>query len=218
MDEGLAEQLESLATGCPLWPEQTEGPYHREAAAERTDITEGRQGVPLRLGLRLLTSQTWTPLVDVPVEIWQADHEGRYSGFPAFHAEPGQIVTSDSVPHDIVAPGESFLRGWQRTDERGMCGFHTIYPGWYSSRTVHIHLRAHPDGRTATTQLYFPDAITDSVLDVPPYAGRPQRDTLNNTDSIFVDEGGDAAVLRVTGSVSAGFTAILCFAVPDMEG
>jgi len=217
MQEDLAELLESLGTGCPLWPEQTEGPYHREVAVERTDITESRQGVPLRLGLRLLASQSGTPLVDLPVEIWHADNEGRYSGFAAFHAEPGQIVTSESVPHDIRSPGETFLRGSQRTDERGMCAFHTIYPGWYSSRTVHIHLRAHPDGGTATTQLYFPDAITDSIFDVPPYAGRPRRDTINNTDSIFIDEGGDAAVLQVTGSLSAGFTAIICFAVPALE-
>lgn len=217
MQEDLAELLDALATGCPLWPEQTEGPYHRDLAAERTDITEGRPGVPLRLGLRLLASKTWTPLANVPVEIWQADHEGRYSGFPAFHAAPGQIVTSESVPHDLVAPDETFLRGSQRTDERGMCAFHTIYPGWYSSRAVHIHFRAHLGDGTATTQLYFPDAITDSVLEVPPYAGREQRDTLNHTDSIFMDEGGEAAILQVTGSVSAGFTAILCFAVPDVE-
>ena len=143
--------------------------------------------------------------------------KGRYSGFPAFHAAPGQIVTSESVPHDLVAPGETFLRGSQRTDERGMCAFHTIYPGWYSSRAVHIHFSAHLDGRTATTQLYFPDAISDSVFDVPPYAGREQRDTLNDIDGIVVEEGGDAAVLQVTGSVSVGFTAIRCFAVPDVE-
>jgi protocatechuate 3,4-dioxygenase beta subunit len=153
MQKDLADLLASLPAGCPLWPEQTEGPYHRDAPLERTDITEDREGVPLRLGLRLLSAQDGAPLEDVPVEVWHADYEGRYSGFPPFQARPGEVVTSESVPHDIVAPGEAFLRGAQRTDERGMCAFRTIYPGWYSSRTVHIHLRAHLDERIATTAL-----------------------------------------------------------------
>jgi steroid delta-isomerase len=62
-----------------------------------------------------------------------------------------------------------------------MCAFRTIYPGWYSSRAVHIHLRAHLGSRVATTQLYFPEPITDAVFSVAPYAGRPQRDTTNET-------------------------------------
>jgi hypothetical protein len=64
-------------------------------------------------------------------------------------------------------------------------------------------------------QLYFPDAVTDEVFNVPPYVGRPQRDTTNETDSIFIEEGGETSVLQVAGSPSAGFTAVLCFAVAD---
>jgi protocatechuate 3,4-dioxygenase beta subunit len=213
MEQDLVELLMSRPSGCRLWPEQTEGPYHRDAPGERTDITEDRPGVPLRLGLRLLAAQAATPLSGVLVEVWHADHEGRYSGFEPFQAKPGQVVTSESVPREIVAPGETFLRGAQRTDSRGICTFRTIYPGWYSSRTVHIHLEAHLGDRTATTQLYFPDALTDEVFTVPPYAGRPRRDTTNDTDSIFTEEGGEDAVLHVAGSVTAGYTGVLCFAV-----
>ena len=218
MEEDLAELLLSRPAGCFLWPEQTEGPYHRAAPRERTDISEDRPGVPLLLGLRLLAAEAATPLSGVLVEVWQADHEGRYSGFQPFHVQPGEVVTSASVPHDIVAPEETFLRGAQRTDERGMCAFRTVYPGWYPSRTAHIHLRAHLGERIATTQLYFPDTITDEVFSLPPYAGRPQRDTTNETDSIFIEEGGEASVLEFADSPSEGFTAVLCFAVaPDSE-
>lgn len=218
MQEDLVARLKSLPAGCRLWLEQTMGPYHRDVAAERSDITEDREGVPLRLGLRLLTAEDSRPLANILVEVWHADHAGRYSGFPAFQPLPGQIVTSESVPHDVVAPEESFLRGAQRTDERGMCEFRTIYPGWYSSRTVHIHLRAHFDGRVATTQLYFPDTVTDEVFTVPLYAGRARRDTTNDTDSIFIGEGGEAAVLHVDGSAASGLTAVLCLAVADLDG
>jgi protocatechuate 3,4-dioxygenase beta subunit len=177
------------------------------------EISEDRPGVPLRLGLRLVAAEEGAPLAGVLVEVWHADHEGRYSGFRPFKAQPGQVVTSDSVPRDIVAADETFLRGAQRTDANGMCAFQTIYPGWYSSRAVHIHVQAHLDERTATTQLYFPEAITDDVFVVAPYAGRPQRDTTNETDSIFIEEGGKDAVLHLNGSVTEGYTGVLCFAV-----
>jgi len=213
MEQDLVELLVSRPPACRLWPEQTEGPYHRDAPLERMDIAETRPGVPLRVGLRLLAAEAATPLAGVLVEVWHADHEGRYSGFPPFEPEPGQVVTSDSVPHDLVAPAETFLRGAQRTDERGMCAFRTIYPGWYSSRTVHIHLRAHLGARLATTQLYFPDVVTEDVFSASPYEGRPPRDTTNETDSIFKEEGGQDAVLDVVGSVTAGYTGVLCFAV-----
>jgi protocatechuate 3,4-dioxygenase beta subunit len=213
MEEGLAELLVSQPARCRLWPEQTEGPYHRDVPPERTEISEDRPGVSLRLGLRLLAMQAATPLAGVLVEVWHADHEGRYSGFQPFRAQPGQVVTSESVPREIVAPNETFLRGAQRTDQLGMCAFRTIYPGWYPSRTVHVHLRAHLGERTATTQLYFPDEVTDDVFTVSTYEGRSRRDTTNDTDSIFTDEGGEESVLHLAGNVTAGYTGVLCFAV-----
>lgn len=57
MQEDLVAHLGSLPAGCRLWPEQSTGPYHRDVAAERSDITEDREGVPLRLGLRFLTAE-----------------------------------------------------------------------------------------------------------------------------------------------------------------
>ncbi|WP_210405979.1 hypothetical protein [Micromonospora sp. MH33] len=172
---------------------------------ERREITEDRDGLPLRLGLRLLAADATTPLADVLVEVWQADHVGRYSGFQPFEARPGQVVTSESVPHDVIAAGETYLRGSQRTDQRGMCAFNTIYPGWYASRTVHIHLIAHLGDRSVTTQLYFPDPVTDQVFTRPPYRGRPQRDTTNATDSIFAD-GGEQMILDLQGDPTTGYT------------
>jgi protocatechuate 3,4-dioxygenase beta subunit len=104
----------------------------------------------------------------------------------------------------------------QRTDEDGICVFETIYPGWYASRTVHIHVAARlAIGRRAVSQLYFPDEVTDEVFARLPYAGRPPRDTTNATDSIFAD-GGERTVLRLTGDPVDGLTGVLCLAIePD---
>jgi protocatechuate 3,4-dioxygenase beta subunit len=212
VENHLVKLLAEQRVSCRLWPEQTEGPYHREVQLERRDITEDRGGLPLRVALRLLDAGTGSPLSGAVVEVWQADHEGHYSGFRPFSAEPGQVVTSESVPSDVVAPSETFLRGSQRTDDHGMCAFDTIYPGWYSSRTVHIHLTVTHGDRHAVTQLYFPDELTDQVFARPPYAGRPARDTTNATDSIFVD-GGERTMLHLVGDVGGGLTGLLCLAV-----
>jgi len=34
------------------------------------------------------------------------------------------------------------LRGYQVSDANGKVAFTTVYPGWYSGRAVHIHVRS----------------------------------------------------------------------------
>ena len=58
------------------------------------------------------------------VDVWQANYQGIYS---------------DEAAEGTV--GKKFLRGYQVTDENGTVQFTTVYPGWYSGRTVHIHFR-----------------------------------------------------------------------------
>ena len=195
VEPDLADLLVSTAPSCRLLVEQDEGPYYRDLDLERRDITEGREGVPLRVGLRFLAADS-SPLIGALVEVWHADAEGRYSGFPA----------------ETSAPGETFMRGSQHTDSRGLCAFDTIYPGWYPGRTVHIHLIAHVgDSSSVTTQLFFPDVVTDEVLGKPEYAARRERDTTNATDSIFVNHG-DETMLTLTPH-GAGYIGLLCAAV-----
>ena len=214
---GLVELLATQPASCRLWPEQTEGPYARHVRPERRDITEDREGLELLLGLRLVDARNGQALVGVPIDVWQADHQGRYAGFAPFAPRPGEVVTSASVPNEVVAPSETFLRGMQRTDENGICVFETIYPGWYASRTVHIHVAARlPTGHRAVSQLYFPDELTDEVFARPPYAGRPPRDTTNAMDTIFAD-GGERSMLRLTGDPVDRLTGVLCLGIePDV--
>ena len=82
--------------------------------------------------------------------------------------------------------GLTFLRGIQRTDKTGLALFKTIYPGWYSGRTVHIHAKVHLDKRTVlTTQFYFADGFTDRVFSLEPYAGDTGRDAFNDSDPLY---------------------------------
>ena len=145
------------------------------------------------------------------MEIWQCDALGRYSGF----RPPDQSVSVDShtAPRGEYLPEETFLRGRQVTDDAGMVEFRTIYPGWYPGRTVHIHVMVHMSGASLTSQLYFPDAVSDEIFAREPYSTRPDRDTTNESDSIF-STGGEPALLDVSAMVD-GYRGAICLVVAD---
>ena len=194
-----------LVPSCVVRPEQMEGPYFVDERLNRSDIrtdpTDGqvRPGTPLTLTLRVsqLSTGGCQPLPGAQVDIWHCDALGVYSDVQ----DPG-----------FNTKGRKFLRGYQMTDARGEARFVTLYPGWYPSRTVHIHFKV----RTATaakrnfefvSQLYFNDELTDRVHASPPYAANGHRTTRNPHDWIF-RQGGDRLMLAPTalaGGYEAGF-------------
>jgi protocatechuate 3,4-dioxygenase beta subunit len=181
---GLAA-VDSGLVSCVLTSEMTEGPYYVEGDKVRRNITEGKPGVSLALRLTVLDVSTCKPIKNAAVDIWHCDAGGVYSG------------TSVQSTEDL-----RFLRGIQRTDRNGLVIFKTIYPGWYTGRAVHIHLKVYLGGRTVHTgQLFFPDTLTDTVYTRSPYDRRPSRDNRNATDSIFRN-GGKRSMLRLAKSGS----------------
>lgn len=193
----LAERFDDAAT-CALTPEQTEGPFYIDVDSIRGDITDGQDGVPLRLGIRLL-DEACAPIPDAVVEVWHCDARGRYSGFEG--AEPGAGPSDD----------ERYLRGGQVTDRDGIVAITTIYPGWYPGRTTHVHAKAHVSNAEAlTTQLYFDDEVTARVHGREPYAAAGGADTTNGDDGIFspdtmmtLAEDGDGWLGLITLTVAA---------------
>jgi protocatechuate 3,4-dioxygenase beta subunit len=159
----------------------TEGPYYVAADAKlRRDIRGGRPGTPLTLRLGVANVASCKPIAGAAVDIWHADAGGVYS---------------DEQANDTV--GQTFLRGVQRTSAGGIATFTTIYPGWYPGRTVHIHVKVHIRGNVVHTgQLFFDDALTDVAFARSPYSARPNRDTRNANDSIYVN-GGSRSLLAV---------------------
>jgi protocatechuate 3,4-dioxygenase beta subunit len=147
----------------------------------RSDPTTGviKEGALLALTFNIsqISNGGCTPLEGAKVEVWHCDAEGAYSDV----SDPG-----------FDTQGQKFLRGFQVTDANGQATFLTIYPGWYSGRTVHIHFKVHQDtsdqGRVFTSQLFFDDSFTDQVFALEPYASKGQRNTLNSNDNIYQDE------------------------------
>jgi hypothetical protein len=86
----------------------------------------------------------------------------------------------------------NFLRGYQITDSNAAVTLKTIVPGWYSGRTIHIHVMIRTLSSTGTalteftTQLFFDQTLIDSLAtSVSPYSSRGPPDTTNAEDSIY---------------------------------
>ena len=173
----------AVATGlvtCVLTPEMTAGPFVLAGDRVRRDIREGRPGTRLELATSVVDVSTCAPIRGAAVDVWHCDAGGMYSGF----AQEG-------------TEGETFMRGIQRTDRNGLARFVTVYPGWYSGRTVHVHVQVSLGGNVVHTgQLFFPEKLTDAVYRRTPYSRRPSRDTRNAGDSIFRN-GGTRSMLRL---------------------
>ena len=170
---------------CVLTPEMTAGPFILDGDKVRRDIREGRPGTRLELATTVVDVSTCKPIRSAAVDVWHCDAGGTYSGF----AQEG-------------TEGDTFMRGIQRTDRSGVARFTTVYPGWYSGRTVHIHVQVSVGGNVLHTgQLFFPERLTDAVYRRAPYNTRPNRDTRNATDSIYRN-GGGRSMLRLAKSGS----------------
>ena len=180
---------------CVLSPEQTEGPYYKPGDTVRRNVTEGKPGVPLALVLTVVDVSTCKSIKGAAVDIWHCDAGGVYSGTSAQGTE-----------------GQTFLRGIQTTDAKGVATFKTIYPGWYPGRTVHIHVRVSLGGNIIHTgQLYFSDRTTDTVYRRAPYSARPARDPRNAGDAIYRN-GGKRSTLELLRS-GAGYTGSIAMGV-----
>lgn len=188
--------------GCIVRPAQTEGPYFMDEKLNRADIRTDpsdnsiKEGAPLKLRInvsKLDDAGTCRALPGAFVDVWQCDALGVYSDFQDIN---GLFDTR----------GKKFLRGYQVTDGNGSVEMMTIYPGWYSGRTVHIHLKIRLFTGTEraheyTSQLYFDDSFTDQVYQQAPYNRKGVRKMRNDGDFIFKDKNtGEKLILDVTRS------------------
>lgn len=166
---------------CPVTPRQTEGPFYFDPRLVRQDIRGGRPGIPLRLRLQVVAAADCAPAERARIDLWHCDAAGAYSGYDRERTA-----------------GETWLRGTQLTDADGVAAFETIFPGWYAGRATHIHCKAWlPDGREVTSQVYFPDAVSDRVYAEGPYAGRGGDRRRNGDDGIFRRAGEAVPVAEV---------------------
>jgi len=221
----------SSSSSCVASTNVTRGPYFVDnqsdsnittddvdtSIPERSDIrpdTKGstgtQSGLPLTLNITVgsYSSGTCTPIANAQVHIWHCNAQGVYSDV--------QASTNDN---DADLTGENFLRGYQYTDANGKVSFTTIYPGWYSGRAVHIHVKVRvfdSSGNVttgATTQLFFDDSISTAVYAAnSDYSRSGTRDTMDSADSIYATES-PALLLSLTGSATTSYTGTISIGV-----
>jgi uncharacterized protein (TIGR03437 family) len=188
-----------------------EGPYFIEEKLLRSDVRSDPATGVVQAGVLLTLSITvqnqsggvCAPLVGAYVDMWQANALGVYS---------------DEAQENTV--GVKYLRGYQITDDTGTVNFTTIYPGWYSGRAVHIHLRVRTYNGTTVlsdfeTQSFFDDSLTDIVYQQAPYNTRGTRDTLNSTDRVYTGAANAGLNIWTITQTSSGYAATLNLAVSE---
>ncbi len=196
---GLGSRTRALAATCTATVDKVEGPFFVDELLDRSDIrvdpSDGstQPGVPLELTINVARSDAdCAPASGVQIDLWHASASGLYS---------------DEASNGTA--GQMFLRGYQVSDAAGAVTFTTVYPGWYSGRTIHIHLKARvfSGGQSTyelTSQLFFDETVNDAVMAQSPYDSRGTRDTSNAGDSIY---GGTTALrVPVTADGSGGYT------------
>ena len=183
---------------CPPTPSQTEGPFYFVPKLLRSDIREGRPGVPLLLKVQVVDAEDCAAFANARVDVWHCDSAGAYSGYDSERSA-----------------GETFLRGTQRSDTEGVVSFATIYPGWYEGRATHIHCKAiAADGREVATQFYFPDELSEAVHREAPYAGRRTgRRLANSDDGLFRSAGSGEATMLALKRAAAGYEGAIVVAL-----
>lgn len=235
-----AQAATQAATKCAkLTPELTEGPYWVNTMLRRADVrantkTAGsspgvrQPGVLLELTINVLdASKDCKPLDGVAVDIWHANAHGVYSDETSQQAGGGTSGGDTS--------GENFLRGYQITGKdpglhrkpvAGQVSFKTIWPGWYTSRAIHIHVRIRKfssSGATIagyTTQIFFSDTDNDRVLTgAAPYNTRsPKKDpTTDENDTVLTSADDATNIVPVKGSIIKGYAATFNVMLDDSQ-
>ena len=207
-----SEDSKKIVEGaCELTTEAIDGPYYVDDVFYRNDITEDKDGVPLTLKLKVVEKETCRPIPEATVDVWHCDALGNYSGFPG--ADPDEFP---NVRRRARATSDlRFCRGRQITDEDGKVTFQSIFPGWYTPRTVHIHLKVIlKDREMLGTQIYFPQELNDAILDKEePYKERGKSPYRNQGDGVIKRSGGSTnawpAIERVGQEIVATQTIVV---------
>ncbi len=171
-----------------LSSEETLGPCYF-ASTTGEDISQGKTGLPMQLCIRLIDSNC-NPLSGYKIEVWHCDNEGLYSGDTSSSSDSSSFAGDFCTGGDAVAEANTWFRGMLYTNDNGRVNFKTIFPGWYSGRTIHIHVAVvDSDGnRQLITQFCFKDELTEDICTGHSlYSARGKQDTTlsGGKDTVF---------------------------------
>ncbi|KAH8660755.1 Intradiol ring-cleavage dioxygenase [Tricladium varicosporioides] len=197
---------------CVLAPDTIFGPYAIDEEIFRHDLREGQSGVDLYLDIGVIDVETCEPLPNAYLTIWHCNATGSYSGFTGINPQTSELLDGWTKQNDGTTDDETFLRGIMSTDTNGMAEFLTIFPGYYVTRSTHIHLTVQTNVTTSSSysaasvqhigQLFFNESIINSVYELDPYAQHllTLNRTTNSEDKLYTSANADgySSVISVT--------------------
>lgn len=197
-----ANQSESETTTCTVTNSETAGPFPTltPSSLVRTNITGDRTGIPMDITITIINvNANCTALQGALVDIWHCDKDGYYSQY------------GGTGMQTVNYTNNTFLRGRQTTDTNGQVAFTSIFPGWYTGRSTHIHVHIYSASGTSllVTQIAFPEGSNSAVVQVNSatsygYTKGMTGYTYNANDNVFSD-GVSSEMSAITGSIANGF-------------
>jgi hypothetical protein len=134
-----------------------------------------------------------------------------------WHASALGVYSDESSENTV---GETYLRGIQLTDSNGEVTFTSIYPGWYSGRTNHIHVRVYTGGTVSDTgydygsatliwtgQMFFDPDLNTEIAATSPYDTNTVSRTTNAEDRVYTEQHGSEVLATTTGNSTDGYVA-----------
>lgn len=174
---------------CVLAPDAVWGPYAVDGEMIRHDVREEQSGLDVYLDIGLLDIETCEPLSGAAVTIWHCNSTGTYSSYTGIDPDSAELLDGWSKRDDGTTDDETFLRGILKSDSEGMVEFLTTFPGYYITRTTHIHLTVQADIANGTAynassvqhvgQIFFEEDLINKVYQLSPYSAH--LSTLNRT-------------------------------------
>ncbi|RSL95644.1 hypothetical protein CDV31_013813 [Fusarium ambrosium] len=178
----------------------------------RHDLRESQKGIDFYLDIGVIDIETCEPLQGTALTIWNCNATGSYSSFTGIDPDTSELLDGWTKRQDGTTDNETFLRGIQVTDENGMIEFLTKFPGYYITRTTHIHVTAQTNVSTGTSyssssvqhvgQLFFEETLLNRVYQHSPYNEHlaTLNRTTNSEDSLYSSASSDgySAVISVS--------------------
>lgn len=164
---------------------------------ERHDLREEQEGLDFYFDIGLIDIETCEPLPNAALTIWNCNATGSYSSYTGVDPDTADLLDGWTKRDDGTTDDETFLRGIQITDSEGMVEFLTKFPGYYISRTTHIHVSVQANITNGTSysaskvqhigQLFFEEDLLNDIYQQEPYSAhlKTLNRTTNAEDSLF---------------------------------
>jgi len=195
-------------------PQGPEGPFYLPNQPIRSNIREDKDGLPFTITFRVKDCNNGGhPIANAEVHAWHADAVGVYSAYLGLYPLEKRERQPTAEVHEEPTDDSSFLRGVQPTNSNGEATFQTIFPGWYGSRTPHIHFKVFANNKNCYTgEVYFEDSLTDDIIakGVKPYCDRDSSNKkTNDMDPLFGTHGGFKTVCKPVGDAAKSLSGTL---------